>query len=81
VVPKSEADRHAAALIKGWYDSETGEHDDETSFLGRPRDDTPHQFSAREVKTHKGMPKVRAAEGTWSVPPESCSERRIVFLE
>jgi hypothetical protein len=27
--PKSEADRHAAALIKGWYGSETGEHDDE----------------------------------------------------
>ena len=26
---KSEADRHAAALINGWYDNETGEHDDE----------------------------------------------------
>ena len=43
--PKSEGDRLTAALIKGWYDSETGD-DDEAGirFLGRPRDDTHASF-------------------------------------
>ena len=56
--PKSEADRHAAALIKGWYDSETPTRS--LRPLATPVDDADLPCLARvcplQVGTEVGTP-------------------------